>query len=58
VKFNCGCGGGDVLICQKLIENTGLILLALLPLVGYGKKWALRFSLRPVENQQEPVAAS
>src|SRR5215470_11562452 len=21
VKFNCGCGGGDVYICQKLIEN-------------------------------------
>jgi len=48
VKFNCGCGGGDVLICQKLIENTGLMLLALFPLVGLGKKWALRFSLWPV----------
>src|SRR5215467_1279144 len=44
VKFNCGCGGGDVYICQKLIENTGLMLLALLPLIGLGKKWALRFS--------------
>src|SRR5215831_11879250 len=47
VKFNCGCGGGDVYICQKLIENTGLMLLALLPLAGLGKKWALRFSLWP-----------
>ena len=47
VKFNCGCGGGDVLICQKLIENTGLMLLAFFPLVGLGKKWALRFSLWP-----------
>jgi uncharacterized membrane protein YphA (DoxX/SURF4 family) len=50
VKFNCGCGGGDVLICQKLVENTGLMLLALLPLAGYGKKWALRFSLWPAES--------
>src|ERR1041385_2877338 len=47
VKFNCGCGGGDVLICQKLIENTGLMLLAFFPLVGLRKKWALRFSLWP-----------
>jgi uncharacterized membrane protein YphA (DoxX/SURF4 family) len=45
VKFNCGCGGGDVYICQKLIENTGLMLLALLPLAGLGKKWALRFEM-------------
>jgi uncharacterized membrane protein YphA (DoxX/SURF4 family) len=58
VKFNCGCGGGDVLICQKLVENTGLMLLALLPLAGYGKKWALRFSLLPVEAPRKPLAAS
>jgi uncharacterized membrane protein YphA (DoxX/SURF4 family) len=50
VKFNCGCGGGDVYICQKLIENTGLMLLTLLPLAGLGKKWALRFSLWPAET--------
>jgi uncharacterized membrane protein YphA (DoxX/SURF4 family) len=50
VKFNCGCGGGDVLICQKLVENSGLMLLALLPLAGLGKKWALRFSLWPAET--------
>ncbi len=56
VKFNCGCGGGDVLICQKLVENTGLMLLALLPLVGYGKRWALRFSLWPVPAPKEPIA--
>ena len=28
VKFNCGCGGGEMLICQKLVENAGLMLLA------------------------------
>ena len=49
VKFNCGCGTGDVLICQKLVENSGLIFLALLPLAGLGKKWALRFTLWPPE---------
>lgn len=58
VKFNCGCGTGDVLICQKLVENSGLMLLALLPLVGYGKKWALRFSLWPAEAVAQPAAGS
>jgi uncharacterized membrane protein YphA (DoxX/SURF4 family) len=53
VKFNCGCGGGDVLICQKIVENTGLMLLALLPLAGYGKRWALRFGLWLVETPSE-----
>jgi len=28
VKFNCGCGGGEMLICQKLVENAGLMFLA------------------------------
>jgi uncharacterized membrane protein YphA (DoxX/SURF4 family) len=53
VKFNCGCGGGDVFICQKLIENTGLMLLAMLPLAGLGKKWALRFEALPSKVRSE-----
>jgi uncharacterized membrane protein YphA (DoxX/SURF4 family) len=57
VKFNCGCGTGDVLICQKLIENSGLMLLALLPLAGLGKKWALRFSLWPTKEPTVSPAA-
>lgn len=28
VRFDCGCGGGEVLACRKLAENTGLALLA------------------------------
>jgi uncharacterized membrane protein YphA (DoxX/SURF4 family) len=52
VKFNCGCGTGDVLICQKLVENSGLMLLALLSLMGLGKKWALRFSLWPTNKPE------
>jgi uncharacterized membrane protein YphA (DoxX/SURF4 family) len=58
VKFNCGCGGGDVYICQKLIENTGLMLLALLPLAGLGKKWALRYDLwGSITPETTPTAA-
>ncbi len=29
VKFNCGCGSGDVFLCTKLLENSALIALAL-----------------------------
>ncbi len=29
VKFDCGCGGGEVLLCRKLVENTALSLAAL-----------------------------
>lgn len=29
IKFDCGCGGGEVLICHKLIENTLLVALSL-----------------------------
>lgn len=29
VKFDCGCGTGEVLICRKVVENALLLLLAL-----------------------------
>jgi len=28
IKFDCGCGAGEVLICKKLVENTLLTALA------------------------------
>jgi len=31
VKFDCGCGAGEVFICWKLLENSILILLAVWP---------------------------
>jgi uncharacterized membrane protein YphA (DoxX/SURF4 family) len=30
IKFDCGCGTGEVFICRKLIENSVLTLLAVL----------------------------
>ena len=30
IKFDCGCGAGEVFICHKLAENAGLILLCCL----------------------------
>lgn len=45
VKFDCGCGHGEVFICRKVIENTLLLLLALYVLRGHGRQFSLRFSL-------------
>ena len=28
IKFDCGCGAGEVVICHKLAENSGLTALA------------------------------
>ncbi|HUD46129.1 MAG TPA: DoxX family protein [Candidatus Baltobacteraceae bacterium] len=45
VKFDCGCGTGEVFICAKLFENFCLILLSCWLLTGRGRGWALRYSL-------------
>lgn len=29
IKFDCGCGAGEVFICRKLAENTALTLVAM-----------------------------
>jgi uncharacterized membrane protein YphA (DoxX/SURF4 family) len=46
VRFDCGCGNGEVLICRKLVENGFLILLCWWPLAGFGRALAARFALR------------
>ncbi|HOX56855.1 MAG TPA: DoxX family protein [Candidatus Paceibacterota bacterium] len=53
VKFDCGCGAGEVFICHKLVENTVLLLLSVWLLAGHGRKFSLRFSL--VREKEEPV---
>jgi uncharacterized membrane protein YphA (DoxX/SURF4 family) len=45
VKFDCGCGGGEVFICRKLVENCFLMLLSGWVLCGHGRAFAVRFSL-------------
>jgi len=45
VKFDCGCGAGEVFICHKLVENTVLLLLSVWLLTGRGRQLCLRFSL-------------
>jgi uncharacterized membrane protein YphA (DoxX/SURF4 family) len=45
VKFDCGCGTGEVYICSKLVENVLMTLLSVWLACGYGRKFALRYNL-------------
>jgi len=45
VKFDCGCGAGEVFICNKLVENTVLLLLSAWLLTGRGRALCLRFGV-------------
>jgi uncharacterized membrane protein YphA (DoxX/SURF4 family) len=45
VKFDCGCGAGEVYICGKLGENIVLIFLSCWLLLGAGRTWCARYAL-------------
>ena len=44
IKFDCGCGTGEVFICRKLLENCVLVLLSAWLLFGHGKKACVRYN--------------
>jgi uncharacterized membrane protein YphA (DoxX/SURF4 family) len=53
VRFDCGCGNGEVLICRKLAENLVQILFSCWLLAGFGRPLSARFGLvghRPVNR--------
>jgi uncharacterized membrane protein YphA (DoxX/SURF4 family) len=55
IKFDCGCGAGEVFICRKLAENFVLTLVSVGLIFG---RWS-RFSLRPnLFPSKEQVAIS
>jgi uncharacterized membrane protein YphA (DoxX/SURF4 family) len=45
VKFDCGCGNGEIFIWKKMIENSLLLLLSCILVFGRGTKACLKFSL-------------
>lgn len=47
VKFDCGCGAGEVYICGKLGENLILILLSCWLLWGRGRAACARYAILP-----------
>jgi uncharacterized membrane protein YphA (DoxX/SURF4 family) len=42
IRFDCGCGGGPVLICRKLVENGFLILLSIGLIFPRRHRWCVR----------------
>jgi uncharacterized membrane protein YphA (DoxX/SURF4 family) len=44
IRFNCGCGTGEVLICRKLVENAGLIFLSVIVAFVRAPRAALRYA--------------
>jgi uncharacterized membrane protein YphA (DoxX/SURF4 family) len=45
IRFDCGCGAGEVIVCHKLLENGFFILLSILLLLGPVSRWCLRANL-------------
>ncbi len=45
IKFDCGCGTGEVFICRKLLENLFFIGLSLWLLPGHGRRFCFRHTL-------------
>jgi uncharacterized membrane protein YphA (DoxX/SURF4 family) len=45
IKFDCGCGAGEVYICHKLAENFFLIAASIWLLTGVGRLFCARYSL-------------
>jgi uncharacterized membrane protein YphA (DoxX/SURF4 family) len=45
VRFDCGCGTGEVLICRKIVENAAMVLLALGLVFCKTGRFSLRYSL-------------
>ena len=45
VKFDCGCGAGEVFICSKLVENALLLAFSVWLLAGCGRRLCLRYAL-------------
>src|SRR6058998_294072 len=45
IRFDCGCGAGEVVICHKLLENSLLMLLSGLLVCVPVNRWCLRSEL-------------
>ena len=62
IAFDCGCGGGPVIIWKKLLENLGLLTLAVLALMARSRSFTLTavlnrcFAPRTGEHAREATA--
>ena len=56
VKFDCGCGAGEVFICWKLAENTLLFVLSLWLIGSRSRALCLRHGLFAAEQPAQSSA--
>ena len=45
IRFNCGCGSGEVNICHKLLENSLLVFMSVIVLTIRANRWSYRYDL-------------
>ena len=45
IKFDCGCGTGEVLICRKIVENALLTFISLALVFCRQSRFSLRHSI-------------
>jgi uncharacterized membrane protein YphA (DoxX/SURF4 family) len=62
VKFDCGCGTGEVYICWKIFENTLLQIGCLIAFLGNTRLWSVegllaRWRGHPTTTSPAPSAA-
>ncbi len=59
VRFDCGCGTGEVYICSKMLENTAMQLAVLIPLFTRSRLLCLSqlFSKRRPQPAPAPAQA-
>jgi uncharacterized membrane protein YphA (DoxX/SURF4 family) len=50
VRFDCGCGLGEVNACNKLVENCLLMVFSAWLLSGRGRRLSLRYSTSPKKD--------
>jgi uncharacterized membrane protein YphA (DoxX/SURF4 family) len=50
IQFNCGCGGGEVFICNKIVENATLTLLAVVCLFSKADRFCVRKNVIRLRN--------
>ena len=55
IAFDCGCGSGEVIIWQKLLGNTGLLLGVLVAVFSSSRRFCLQGRRRPRDVEQAPA---
>ncbi len=58
VAFDCGCGGGPVIIWKKLLSNSGLFALAIIATLSGSRLLCLSRVIRPRRSSQKNNAPS